>query len=170
VDDGGFDGYVAARGGALLRFAYLLCGDRHRSEDLVQSALVKTLRNWHSVVAADHPDAYVRRIVVREYLSWRRLRVSGEVLRELSDADRPPAASAPDPAGAQASRAAAWDLLSRLPPAQRAVLVLRYYEDLDDEAVARVLSCTASTVRSNAARGLAALRRLVPALDPEGLP
>jgi RNA polymerase sigma factor (sigma-70 family) len=68
------------------------------------------------------------------------------------------------------ARDAAWQLLATLPRRQRAVLVLRFYEDLDDDAVARVLSCSPSTVRSNAARGLAALRRLVPTADTEALP
>jgi len=167
----GFDAFVAARGPALLRFAFLLCGDRHRAEDLVQSALAQAFRRWRTVVAADHPEAYVRRIVTRQYLSWRRLLSSGEVVAEPRDGPgRPGGVPQPDAAADLAARDAAWRLLASLPRRQRAVLVLRFYEDLDDEAVARVLSCSASTVRSNAARGLAALRRLVPALDPEALP
>ncbi len=165
----GFDAFVASRGAVLLRFAYLLSGDRHAAEDLVQSALAKAYRHWDRVSAAEHPEAYVRRIVVREHLSWRRLRSSGEVVT----AD-PAAGAGEDGAAAPgtdvAARDAAWRLLATLPRRQRAVLVLRFYEDLDDDAVARVLSCSPSTVRSNAARGLAALRRLVPTLDSEALP
>jgi RNA polymerase sigma-70 factor (sigma-E family) len=165
----GFDAFVASRGAVLLRFAYLLSGDRHAAEDLVQSALAKAYRHWDRVSAAEHPEAYVRRIVVREHLSWRRLRSAGE----LVTAD--PAVGTVEDGGAVsgsnvANRDAAWRLLATLPRQQRAVLVLRFYEDLDDDAVARVLSCSPSTVRSNAARGLAALRRLVPTLDSEALP
>jgi RNA polymerase sigma-70 factor (sigma-E family) len=162
----GFDGFVAARGAALLRFAYLMCGDRHTAEDLVQSALAKAYRRWDAVSAAEHPEAYVRRIVVREHLSWRRLRSSGEV---VTAEPRGESASA-SPGSDVDARDAAWRLLATLPRQQRAVLVLRFYEDLDDDAVARVLSCSPSTVRSNAARGLAALRRLVPTVDTEALP
>jgi len=169
----GFDAFVASRGAVLLRFAYLLSGDRHAAEDLVQSALAKAYRHWDRVASAEHPEAYVRRIVVREYLSWRRLRASGEVV--VTDPTAQVGAEAADEPGADlasrdAARDAAWRLLATLPRQQRAVLVLRFYEDLDDDAVARVLSCSPSTVRSNAARGLAALRRLVPTLDAEALP
>lgn len=161
-----FDGFVAARGAALLRFAYLVSGDRHAAEDLVQSALAKAYRRWAAVSGADHPEAYVRRIVVREYLSWRRLRSSGEVVT----ADPGRGADVASPPNEIEAREAAWQLLATLPRQQRAVLVLRFYEDLDDDAVALVLSCSPSTVRSNAARGLAALRRLLPTVDAEALP
>jgi RNA polymerase sigma-70 factor (sigma-E family) len=161
-----FDGFVAARGAALLRFAYLVSGDRHAAEDLVQSALAKAYRRWATVSAAEHPEAYVRRIVVREHLSWRRLRSSSEVVTADPRGERATASPGSD----VEARDAAWRLLATLPRQQRAVLVLRFYEDLDDDAVARVLSCSTSTVRSNAARGLAALRRLVPTVDTEALP
>lgn len=141
----GFDDYVAARGDALLRFAYLLCGDAHLAEDLVQSVLAKAYRRWPK------PEAYVRRMVVNEHLSWRRRRSSGEVV----------VAATPDAAagGADlAERDAMWRLLATLPRRQRAVLVLRYYEDLSDAAIAEVLGCAESTVRAYATRALAALR------------
>jgi len=162
----GFDGFVAARGASLLRFAYLVSGDRHAAEDLVQSALAKAYRRWAAVSAAEHPEAYVRRIVVREHLSWRRLRSSGEVVT----ADPAGGSTTVPPGSTIEARDAAWQLLATLPRQQRAVLVLRFYEDLDDDTVARVLSCSPSTVRSNAARGLAALRRLLPTVDAEALP
>jgi RNA polymerase sigma-70 factor (sigma-E family) len=156
--------FVTARGAALRRFAYLLSGDRQRAEDLVQSALARVLRDWPRVAAMEHPEAYVRQVIVREHLSWRRRRASSEIIADdLTDR----AGAAGDFTTTAAERDAAWRMLATLPARQRAVLVLRFYEDLDDSAVARALGTTESTVRSNAARGLAALRRkLAPAGDP----
>lgn len=157
--------FVAARGAALRRFAYLVSGDLQRAEDLVQSALGRVVRQWPRVGAMEHPEAYVRQVLVREHLAWRRRRASTEVV-----AADPPERSggADDFTTTAAERDAAWRLLATLPPRQRAVLVLRFYEDLDDAAVARVLGITEGTVRSNAARGLATLRRaLAPAAVPD---
>jgi len=156
--------FVAARGPALRRFAYLVSGDMQRAEDLVQSALARVVRQWPRVGAMEHPEAYVRQVLLREHLSWRRRRASTEVVA----ADPPERTDGPDDfTTTAAERDAAWELLATLPPRQRAVLVLRFYEDLDDAAVARILGTTESTVRSNAARGLATLRR---ALAPTGRP
>ncbi len=151
------EAFVAARGPALRRFAYLLCGDRQRAEDLVQSALARVLRHWPRVSAMEHPEAYVRQAVVREHLAWWRRRSSREVVSDAA----PERVEPGDFTTTAAERDAAWRLLATLPARQRAVLVLRYYEDLDDAGVARVLGTTESTVRSNAARGLAALRNAV---------
>ena len=158
--------FVAARGAALRRFAYLVTGDRQRAEDLVQSALAQVLRDWPRISAMEHPEAYVRQVLVRQHLSWRRRRASREVVTD-DLLDRPTA----DFTSGADERDACWRLLAALPSRQRAVLVLRFYEDLDDAAVARVLGTTQSTVRSNAARALAALRRAVaePAAE-EALP
>ncbi len=155
------EGFVAARGAALRRFAYLVSGDRQRAEDLVQSALARVLRHWPRVAAMEHPEAYVRQVIVREHLSWRRRRASTELVTDVL-ADRP---GGSDFTTTAAERDAAWRLLAGLPPRQRAVLVLRFYEDLDDAAVARLLRTSESTVRSNAARGLAALRRALAPSD-----
>jgi RNA polymerase sigma-70 factor (sigma-E family) len=120
----GFDEYVAARGTALLRFAYLLTGDYHLAEDLLQEALVKVHRRWSGLRHDEQPTAYVRKAILRQYLSWRRRRSSGEV----------PSAAAPDfPAPGDhaqrlADRSALWQALASLPRQQRAVLVLRFYE------------------------------------------
>lgn len=161
-----FDEFVAARGRALLRLALMLTGERYAAEDLVQTALAKAFRHWGRVQKADSPEAYVRRIVVREHLTWRRRKSSSEV----PSADVDPSLTASDASDERAARDAAWQLLARLPKAQRTVLVLRYYLDLSDESIASLLGCTASTVRSNAARGLAALRPLADAYDTEALP
>ncbi|HEU0130654.1 MAG TPA: SigE family RNA polymerase sigma factor [Mycobacteriales bacterium] len=147
------DELVAARGDALLRFAYLLCGDAYLAEDLVQTVLARAYAKWRRVAAADRPEAYLKKMIVNEHLSWRRRRSSGEV---VTAAVGDSAVAARD--DAVADRDAVWRLLATLPRRQRAVLVLRYYEDLDDAAVAAALGCSESTVRSYASRGLAALR------------
>jgi len=147
-----FDQFVASRGPALLRFAYLLTGDRRLAEDLVQDALVKAYRRW-SRHPVEYAEAYVRRIIVNEYLSWRRLRSSSEVTGHI----RPQVCH--DAADAVAERDQVWRALADLPRRQRSVLVLRYYEDLSDADIAALLGCAEGTVRSLAARAFAALRR-----------
>jgi RNA polymerase sigma-70 factor (sigma-E family) len=149
----GFEDYVRARGDALRRFAYLLCGDRHLGEDLVQEVLVKAYRRWNRI-EADQPDRYLRTALVRSHVSWLRRRSSGE---------RPGAEPEPGIAGGNfadqhAARDELWNLMAGLTRTQRAVLVLRYYEDLDDRQIAEVLRSSPSTVRVHAARGLARLR------------
>ncbi len=148
-----FDEYVTARSGTLLRFAYLICGDRHLAEDLVQEVLIKAHRRWDAI-ETDNPDAYLRRAIVRTHVSWLRRRSSSEIatdtLREDSTGD-----GFDD---AHASREAVWAMLAKLPRAQRAVLVLRYFEDLDDARIAELVGVSASTVRTHAHRGLATLR------------
>ena len=165
MDD--LEGFVAARGPALRRFAYLLCGDVHRADDLVQSTLAGVVRHWPRVSGMEHREAYVRQVLVREHLSWWRRRASTEVV----SADLPERSSGQaDFTTTAVERDAAWQLLATLPPRQRTVLVLRFYEDLDDAAVAAVLGTTESTVRSNAARGLATLRRALAVPAPAGPP
>lgn len=170
------EGFVNARGDALLRFALMLSGDRHRAEDLVQTVLARAYPRWRRIAGMAAPEAYLKRMLVNEQLRWRARRSSREVLL-----DRPADGAATtdtatgdtattDLAGAHASRDAAWALLARLPRRQRAVLVLRYYEDLPDADIAEVLGCGESTVRSQAARGLAALRAVLPEMQKEALP
>lgn len=160
-----FDEYVAVRGTALLRFAYLLARDSHTAEDLVQSALADAYRHWKKVQRADHPDAYVRRMVLNRHLGWRRRRWSSET----------PTASVPDhtvtradPADDVAARDQIRRLLADLPPRTRAVLVLRYYEGLDDRAIAELLGISDSTVRAAASRALGRLRTSLAEPDPAG--
>jgi len=161
-----FDEFVAARGEALLRFALMLCGDRYLAEDLVQSVLAKVYVRWRRVAGMQRPEAYVKTVLVHEHLRWWRRRSS----TELPVSRQPMVDAADDGTAARASRDAAWELMRRLPKRQRAVLVLRYYEDLSDAEIAAVLGCAPSTVRSQAARALAALRAAVPAMDREALP
>jgi RNA polymerase sigma-70 factor (sigma-E family) len=149
-----FEEYVAARGAALVRFAILITGDDHRAEDLVQDALAKAYLRWSWIGRADRPDVYVRRMLVNASRSWWRRRSNRELPVERTT-DRP---AAGDHGAESAERDEMWRLISRLPHRQRAVLVLRYYEDLDDATIAETLDCSTVTVRTHAMRALTALR------------
>jgi len=154
-----FDDYVASRGAALLRLAFMLTGDDHLAEDLTQDVLIRVYGRWSRIAGMAQADAYVRRTMVNLHVSWRRRRSSGEIpLAEPSDSAGPDAASGGDGMEAAADRDQAWRLLATLPRKQRAVLVLRYYEDLSDQGIAEVLGCSPGTVRSQASRALATLR------------
>lgn len=124
--------FTAGRGKALLRFALMLCANPHSAEDLVQSALARVYPRWARVARLSHPEAYVKKVILREHLRWRRKR-SGRELPVSESVD--PMSGETDAAGAHADRDAAWALLAGLPPRQRAVLVLRYYEDLADAEI-----------------------------------
>ncbi len=150
-----FEEFVAASGSRLLRLAYVLTnGDAQRAEDLLQTALTSAFRHWRRVAAADSPEAYTRRVLVDAYVSERRRRSSSEYPVEAA----PDGVGATDPAGGIADRAEVVALLARLAPRARAVLVLRFYGDLDDAAIASELGIAASTVRATASRALATLR------------
>jgi RNA polymerase sigma-70 factor (sigma-E family) len=149
-----FEEYVAVRGQALLRFAYVLTTDAEAAEDLVQAALADAYRHWRKVSRADHPDAYVRRIVVNTHLGWRRRKSSGEHPTG-EDLD----GFVADHAEGVVARDASRRILDTLPPRARAVLVLRYYADLDDVAIADLLGLAPSSVRATASRALATLRQ-----------
>ncbi len=152
-----FAAYVAARGQALARTAYLLTGDHHLAEDLVQNALIKAAAAWHRIQG--DPEPYVRRILYTEHVSsWRRTR---RQLREVPAAtlpDRPTEPADPD------LRLALQRALSLLTPKQRTVLVLRYVEDLTEVQTARALGLGVGTVKSNTRDALARLRVLAPDL------
>jgi RNA polymerase sigma-70 factor (sigma-E family) len=149
----GFDAFVVGAAAGLLRLAYLLTRERGLAEDLVQESLVKMYRRWdrmHLEVA--NPDGYARRIVVNEFLSQRRRKASSETVGYVPDERVGAAAEVP---GSQDDM---WVALAGLPARQRAVLVLRYYEDMRDDDIAAVLRCAAGTVRSLAARAFTTLR------------
>ena len=159
-----FDVLVAAQAAPLLRAAYLLTADRGLAEDLVQTALTKAYLARSRVLSAASPEAYLRRILVNTHRrSFRRLRV-----REHLTADVPDAAVV---GGDVAARRDLVVAVAALPRRQRAVVVLRYLEDRSEAEVAEILGCSAGTVKSQAARALAALRRhpalAEPALVPE---
>jgi RNA polymerase sigma-70 factor (sigma-E family) len=161
----GFEEFIAARGAALLRFALMICGDPAHAEDLVQSALAKAYPRWGRIAGLERPEAYLKRMVVHDHLRWWRRRGGREV-----PVAAPSDAGISDRTGAHASRDAAWHLLRGLPRRQRAVLVLRYYEDLSDAEIGEVLGCAPSTVRSQASRALTTLRAAIPAMEREALP
>jgi RNA polymerase sigma-70 factor (sigma-E family) len=149
-----FDRFVADSTGGLLRSAYLIVGDLHEAEDLVQETLFKVARRWPRVSRMDHPTAYARRILVN--LALRGGPGRSRRRTELS-ARRP---------GEPAAPAAALDrhdelhaALAALPPRTRAVLVLRYFLDLPEAEVAAALDCSLGTVKSTASRGLARLEQ-----------
>jgi RNA polymerase sigma-70 factor (sigma-E family) len=148
-----FRAFVQTRRQPLVRTAYLLTGDSGDAEDLVQMVLAKAYTSWRKVVAADQPDAYVRRMLVNAHLSLHRRRRVTQLLTSRTP-DRP----VPDGTGRIAERSALAAALDRLPARQRAVVVLRYWEDLPEGQVAQALNCAVGTVRSQAHKGLKALR------------
>lgn len=147
-----FEAYVIGRTASLLRYAHLLTGDRSRAEDLVQGALVAAYRHWPRLSEGD-VDAYVRRSILNAHINrWRRLGRREQLTGSVPE--RP----ATDQLSGVAERDAIWRALATLPPRQRAVLVLRYYEDLDEASTAAVLGIKVGTVKSQSAKALAKLR------------
>lgn len=145
-----FDAFVRARLPALLRFAYAVCGDPHTAADLVQDALERTGVRWGRIENTGDPEAYVKRAIVNGRISrWRKLR--RESLVDLVP-EHAPYVDSPG------HDDALWQLLATLPRRQRAVLVLRYYEDCSEEQIATILGCAPGTVKSQASKGLAKLR------------
>jgi RNA polymerase sigma-70 factor (sigma-E family) len=168
--DAEFTEYVSARQAWLRRVAFLLCGDWHRADDLVQSAITKLYAHWHRARGADNLDGYARRTLVNTYLAEQR---SGwakwTVLTRFGGAENG-GAPEPDPADPTGELELGLDLktaLSRLPPRQRATVVLRFYCDLSVEQTAQVMGCSTGNVKSQSSRGLATLRNL---LDPNPIP
>jgi len=155
-----FEQFAMARLSSLLRYAVVLTGDRDLAQDIVQEVLAKTQVRWRRISGADSPEAYVRRMVLNEYLSWRRswaarnVHAVGERLIDLDDAR----GGVLDHADGVVEADELWNRLSALGRKQRAVVVLRYYEQLDDDAIADLLGCTPATVRSHASRALKTLR------------
>lgn len=147
--------YVTARLPALRRLACLLCGDEHRADDLVQDAITKLYVHWAKARAAAHLDGYVRMIVVRTFLDEKRLAWS-RVRLFATPPDRPN----PVDTGAD-DRTVVRSVLSRLPPRQQAVLVLRFLCDLPVAEVSEILGCSEGTVKSQTHHGLAALRQVL---------
>ncbi len=145
---------VAARAPALLRLAVMLTGDRLEAEDLLQTTLLRTQRHADRIAAMAAPAAYLRRAMVHEHISGLRRLRRRVATSSLEGHDR----AGSDEAAPVDRRDATWRLLATLPRRQRAVLVLRYYEDLPDREIAAALGCSEPTVRSNASRALASLR------------
>ena len=148
-----FRDFVAGRSGALLRTAYLITGNRTDAEDLLQTALAKTYLAWGRIRDREHPDAYVRRVMVNTNTSWWRKRRIDESPMEVM-----PEAPGRDEFGDRDLHDALWQALATLPRKQRAVLVLRYFEQLSEEEIASALGISPGTVKSQASRALAKLR------------
>ena len=150
----------------LVRYATVLTGDGHTAADLVQEVLLRAHVRWHRIALMDRPDLYLRRMVTNEHLSWRR-RWHVRSIRPAADdvlaAHAPPHDDRTDTVHDDAM----WRHLAALPPRQRTVLVLRYYEDLSDPEIATVLGTTSATVRSHAARALSTLRHADLTTAPE---
>jgi RNA polymerase sigma-70 factor (sigma-E family) len=150
--DKDFTAYASSRMPAMRSFAFLLCGDWSSADDLVQTAFLRLYRAWARAAKVEQLDAYTRRIIVRVFLDerrrpWRRERVTA-VLPETAAAELP-----------LVDQLVIRAALAAVPPRQRAALVLRFYSDLPVEQIAEVLGCSPGTVKSQTARGLAALRR-----------
>ncbi|RYU15683.1 SigE family RNA polymerase sigma factor [Nocardioides iriomotensis] len=155
--DAEFEAYMAARQPSLLRTAYLISGDRHTAEDLVQTALAKLYLSWDKVHDRQMIDGYVRRIIVNEHNSlWRRAWKK----RELATDTLPDHQTVTDRHD-DGQRDALWEFVQTLPRKQRAVIVLRYYEDLSEAEIAETLGISVGTVKSQASRALAAMRSRV---------
>lgn len=147
-----FEPWVAARQRALLRTAWLLTGDSAAAQDLVQTALLRCWPHWSRVRRMEQPEAYVRRVMTTTYVSWRRRRWNSEVpSRKLPDASADSAVVADD-------RPALVRALQRLPHGQRAVVVLRFAEDLSEAQTAAALGVSVGTVKSQTSRALRAPR------------
>jgi RNA polymerase sigma-70 factor (sigma-E family) len=155
VEQPSFEDFVAARSRHLQRTAYLLTRDHHLAQDLVQTTYAKVWPQWSRI--GDDPEAYVRRTMINTYTSWWRRKWRGEMpTEEFPEAGR---------SGEQSrieDRAGLMAALGRLPARQRAVVVLRYFEDLSEAETARLLNCSPGNVKSQASRALAKLR-----IDPE---
>lgn len=149
-----FTAFVADRHAGLLRFAMVLTGDPRLAEDIVADVLARAWERWDQIAVMDRAHGYVRRMVVNDYLSWRRRLRRTFPLSTLEEFVEPE----PDHADARADRAELHEHLAGLSTRQRACLVLRYYEGLTDMEVADLLGCAIGTVRSNISRALAALR------------
>ncbi|GLW08295.1 RNA polymerase sigma24 factor [Microtetraspora sp. NBRC 13810] len=147
-----FGAFVAARATSLLRVAYLACGDRTEAEDLLQTALERTYRNWDRTVRHDDPEPYVRRVIINAAISRARRRA----LLRIIPMHSPPETSAR--AGDPDLLHVLMEALRALPPRQRAVIVLRYWEDLTEPQTAEVLGCAVGTVKSQTSKAMAKLR------------
>ena len=152
-----FEAFVADRLDRLLRYATALTCDPHLAQDIVQDVLLRAQDRWPRIESMAAPDAYVRRMITNEYLSWRRRRASRTVPSSNGTLDALGTPTA-DPAGQHAERDEMRARIGALPRKQRAAVLLRYYEDCTDAQIAEVLGCSAGTVRSHISRALATLR------------
>lgn len=149
-----FREFVIARSPVLLRAAWLLTGNEASAHDLVQATLLKTWSRWERVSSTDAPEAYVRKVMMSTFLTWRRRRWRGELAVPVL----PELATSVDEMSRADVRASVVASLRLLPPRQRAVVVLRYFVDMTEAQAATALGCSVGTVKSQTARALAQLR------------
>jgi RNA polymerase sigma-70 factor (sigma-E family) len=162
VDDDGFRDFVIARLAALSRVAFLLTGDHYAAEDLLQVVLIKVAAKWNHVAATLDPEAYVRRILYNEHVStWRRSR---HLRAEYSVGEMPEPRAGRDEANDAVRRILLERALRKLTRRQRAVIVLRYFEELSEADAADALGCSVGTVKSQTHHALGRLRALAPEL------
>lgn len=162
--DAEFQAYMAARWPVLVRTAFLLTGDRFLAEDLAQTALTRVYASWRRVRRADDVDAYVRRVLVNANSGrFRKRRVDEHLVAMPADG------RAHVPHEGIVQRSALMAALAELPVRQRAVVVLRYWEDLSEREVAAVLGCSVGTVKSQASKGLARLRSSAVLVDLDSM-
>ncbi|MGV9914479.1 SigE family RNA polymerase sigma factor [Streptomyces tendae] len=159
--DPDFEEFVAARGPRLLGVAWMLTGDAHLAEDLLQTVLAKVWPKW-SRIEAGNPEAYVRRALYNTYASWWNRRWRGEI----PHAELPERAAPEDPRTSDGVGPELLHAVRSLPPRQRAVVVLRYFEELSVEETAQVLGCRPGTVKSQASKALATLRKQLHTVMP----
>jgi RNA polymerase sigma-70 factor (sigma-E family) len=151
-----FDGFMRGRWPAMVRLAYALTGDAGHAEDLAQAAFARAYASWGRVRRAGNPDAYVRRIVINEHRSrFRKRRVAEELRDDLANTLGSQQLGGQGPE----EQHALLDALRALGPRQRAVVVLRYWLDLSEAETAAALNCSVGTVKSQASRALATLRK-----------
>jgi RNA polymerase sigma-70 factor (sigma-E family) len=153
-----FESWLVAREAALQRTAHLLTGDVHSAQDLVQSTLAKLYLGWDRIRRAENVDAYARKVLVNEYRSaWRR-----PLRRNEHSVELVPDRSAGEAPAYDGSREAVWRFVCSLPPKQRAVVVLRFYEQLTEAEIADLMGISVGTVKSQSSRALASLRAQLP--------
>ncbi|MFI5909515.1 sigma-70 family RNA polymerase sigma factor [Dactylosporangium sp. NPDC051541] len=156
-----FEEFVSARLGALVRYATVVCWDPYLAEDVVQNVLLRLQSRWGHIGGLEAPERYVRRMVVNEFLSWRRRPSSRQVSRPTEVLD-PLMAPEPDPSGRFDERDTMIRLIGALPRRQRAVVALRFYEELEIAEIAELMQCRPVTVRTHLMRAMAALRVALP--------
>lgn len=158
-----FDVFVSARSATLFRTAVLLCGgDAGAAADAVQNTMIELWRRWPRVRAMDRADAYAHTVLARQVLRGHR------GVRRLVHLPELPDVVLPDPTALSADRRDLWDAVRTLPPVQRAVVVLRYFEDMTEAQTAEALGITVGTVKSHASRAMSGLRRRLTVTAPTG--
>jgi RNA polymerase sigma-70 factor (sigma-E family) len=163
TDSPTFEEYAGAAWPSLYRYAYLLSGNHADAEDIAQQTLLKAYRSWSRVKGSDSPTAYLRQMLTNTFLSHKRPK--GRRLELLTDA---PPELTHAPAGGPEERMVLWPHVKSLPPRQRAVIVLRYYEDLSEQEIANTLGCSRGNVKSTAHHALKALRAALGSDDTDG--